>query len=96
MDFVFRNGFRQQLNVTLPDKTKLTLNPPKLKLLKRLSNIGQDMDEIVQVIALILSNNREGRHYDADTVEEMMDIQEMIEFLTAYTAFIQEIQSLKN
>lgn len=99
MEYEFKKGFRRHLKVTFPDgKTILHLNPPKLKLIKKMSKITNDtdMDELSEVMTTALSNNREKTLFTIDDIDELFTLDELIEFAGIYSNFIQEIKDEKN
>lgn len=84
----------------------LDLEPPKLKILKKISSLSkasltgditdEDITNLSEAIALSLSKNKQNKTISVETVEDMFDIDEMYDFLTNYFSWVSEIQSSKN
>lgn len=92
--------------VTLEDGRKLELEPPKLKVLKKISQLSkltngaeltvEDIESLSTAIALSLSKNKTNVKITAEEVEEMFGIDDMYDFLTNYFNWVSEIQNSKN
>ena len=84
----------------------LELEPPKLKVLKKISSLSKsisakeltdkDITILAEAIALSLSKNKQNKTISIDTVENMFDIDEMYDFLSNYFKWVGEIQNQKN
>lgn len=81
----------------------ITLNPPKVKLIKKAQALEKmslsddaDIDLTLEVVADAISSNREGRKFTAEDVEELFDVADLVAFQEAYSRFIDEINNQKN
>lgn len=85
------------LSVKLIDETQLFLSVPRKELYSKLVSIEKRMkdmtdiedayDEITQLTADILSNNKAKIEYDAIAVNELMDIEDMALLITEYSKY---------
>ena len=84
----------------------LELEPPKLKVLKKISSLSktataetlteEDIVNLTEAIALSLSKNKQNKTITPETVENMFGIDEMYDFLIKYFDWVSEIQNSKN
>ena len=79
--------------VKFEDGKVLNLNRPKMKAYKMVVGMSRSMDEnqfedmfdeISEVIAYVLSNNKEKKKIDSNFVCEHFEITDVIKFLTEY------------
>ena len=98
------------LPVTLKDDsipTLLITTPTKkdMDLLVEMNNKLQDasidqevggIDELYDICAKLMSRNIGNVTVTTEQLEECMDVEDIIIFLTTYTAFINEVTGLKN
>lgn len=97
---------KRYFTITLEDGRKLELEPPKLKVLKKISQLSklgndaelttEDIESLSTAISLSLSKNKSNVKITSDEVEEMFDIDGMYDFLTKYFGWVSEIQNSKN
>ena len=97
---------KRYFSITLDDGRTLELEPPKLKVLKKISQLSKltngdeltvsDIESLSSAIALSLSKNKSNVKITSDEVEEMFDIDGMYDFLTKYFNWVSEIQNSKN
>lgn len=97
---------KRYFTITLEDGRKLELEPPKLKVLKKISQLSklnndnelttEDIESLSSAISLSLSKNKSNVKITSDEVEEMFDIDGMYDFLTKYFSWVSEIQNSKN
>lgn len=97
---------KRYFSITLDDGRKLELEPPKLKVLKKISQLSklntsneltvEDIESLSTAIALSLSKNKSNVTITSDEVEDMFDIDGMYDFLTKYFSWVSEIQNSKN
>lgn len=100
------NLITRYFKIKLKNGKELELEPPKLKMLKKISSLSSsvnnnELDEkaiicLSEAIALSLSKNKQNYVVDSDFVEENFDIDEMYDFLTNYFTWVGEIQNSKN
>ena len=97
---------KRYFTITLEDGRKLELEPPKLKVLKKISQLSKlgndaeltaaDIESLSTAISLSLSKNKSNVKITSDEVEDLFDIDEMYDFLTKYFNWVSEIQNQKN
>lgn len=99
---------KQYLPVTLNDekKTKLLIGTPSKRVLDDFIRISQYLGdenagdeaiaELYDGVARVMSHNKAGIKIDRETVEELLDFEDVILFIRAYTAFIDEVVNAKN
>lgn len=97
---------KRYFSIVLEDGRKLEIEPPKLKMLKKISQLSkltnnaelteEDIDSLSTAIALALSKNKSNVKVTSDEVEDMFDIDGMYDFLTKYFNWVSEIQNSKN
>lgn len=88
---------------------KLELEPPKVKTLKNIMALSKelgDMDEseidfdavtrLTEVITGILSKNKQKKKFDAEYVEDNIDLDDMILILESYFEWVGKVQSDPN
>lgn len=100
------NLISRYFKIKLPDGRELELEPPKLKVLRKISKLSTTMTggaiteesiaNITEAIALSLSKNKQNYNIEAEYVEDNFDIDEMYDFLTNYYQWVGEIQNSKN
>ena len=93
------------LEVKIADK-KVKLEPPKIKTIKKLLNISsklsegtdpeQQIDELIDMIAKLLSKNSKDIEVTPKEVEEKLDFDTMVVFLNDYLNWVSEIKSDPN
>lgn len=92
--------------IKLPNGLALELEPPKLKVLRKISGLTKnisnnelteaDVEKLSEAISLSLSKNKQSKIVTIDEVEDMFDIDSMYDFLTNYFNWVSEIQNAKN
>ena len=92
--------------IKLKDGKELELEPPKLKVLKKISKLSksissdeltdEDITNLSEAISLSLSKNKQNIAISTDYVEDNFNIDEMYDFLTNYYTWVGEIQNSKN
>lgn len=92
-------------DIKLKNGRILNIEPPKMKVLKKISVLseikeedltGSDITNLLEAVSLALSKNKQGVKISAEKVEEEYDIFELVEFLTAYFNWVNQIQESKN
>lgn len=76
-----------------PDNRKvLHIEPPKLKTLNRLSKLRSDAspEEMTDVIATIISKNRENRKVDSKLIMVWMDSDQLAAFIKAFLGWLND------
>lgn len=99
---------KQYLPVTLNDenKTKLFIITPTKKVLDDFISMKDSLtaenardeaiDELYEIVARILSHNKTGVKITKEKVEELLDFEDVIVFIQAYSDFIAEVTGSKN
>ena len=99
---------KQYFPVTLNDenKTKLLITTPTKKVLDDFiamkdyldgENVGDEaINELYEIVARIMSHNKGGVKVSKEKVEELLDFEDVIVFIRAYTDFIAEVTNSKN
>lgn len=92
--------------IKLKDGKELELEPPKLKILRKISKLSKsinndelaesDIENLSEAISLSLSKNKQKIDISTDYVEDNFDIDEMYDFLFKYYSWVGEIQNSKN
>ncbi|MBR0575681.1 hypothetical protein KCG48_04915 [Proteiniclasticum sp. BAD-10] len=93
--------------VTLSNGLRLSVEPPKLKVLKSISDMAkidkESMKEesdvfeaLAEAVSRALSKNKQGKKITVDFVLDTMNIDEMQELLKAYFTWVGEIRNSKN
>lgn len=106
-NFNFGKLKRSFLTTTLLDGTVLVVNMPKkstFEKMNELNNIDEEStsdtevyNEILELMAEILSNNKGGKKIEADYLEEQgYDIELVIGFLSEYSDFVKSIRNDPN
>lgn len=100
------NLVTRYFKIKLKSGQELELEPPKLKVLKKISKLSKsvsndelsedDITNLSEAIALSLSKNKQAVNISSDYVEDNFDIDEMYDFLTNYYNWVGEIQNSKN
>lgn len=101
MDFNFNDIKIDTFKITFNEGKTLTLRPPKLKVMRKAASIKKDdnaeaVSEMIEVVAIILSNNKENRTITTDFVENEFDTSELVSFLTNYFEWVASIKQNPN
>lgn len=93
-------------NMKLKNGRIIDIEPPKMKVLKKISALSEtkdsedlsenDIANLTEAVALALNKNKQGYKVTANNVEEDYDILEIVDFLTAYFKWVNSIQNSKN
>lgn len=62
----------------------LKIEPPKLKTLRELEEVGNDDRKLIEVVAKIITKNTAGFRVTPEMVESWMDVDQLVEFITAF------------
>lgn len=100
------NLITRYFKIKLKDGKELELEPPKLKVLRKISKLSnsisneelgeEDITNLAEAISLSLSKNKQGVNISSDYVEDNFDIDEMYDFLINFYNWVGEIQNSKN
>ena len=91
------------LTITLPDENQTTImvGTPTKALLDELENLeigGNEtaLDDLYGLIARLMSRNKGGVKISRELLEGCLDIEDLVEFIKSYKAFLSGIKTLKN
>ena len=62
----------------------LKIEPPKLKTLRELEEVGNDDRKLIEVVAKIIDKNTAGFRVTPEMVESWLDVDQLVEFITAF------------
>ncbi|MEI3507846.1 MAG: hypothetical protein V8R01_01735 [Bacilli bacterium] len=90
--------------IKLKNNKVLEVEPPKLKILKKIMKLGsikdnmeeKDFDNMILATSLALSKNKQNYKVSTDWLNENHDIDELYDLLTNYFNWVNEIQNSKN
>ncbi len=84
----------------------INIEPPKLKILKKISTLSSikdnenlsevDIANLSEAVALAFNKNKQGFKITAEKVEEDYDMLEIVDFLNNYFDWVNQIQDSKN
>ena len=90
-------------NLTLPNGTVLEVEPPKMKVLRKVLSLAtmddinvQSIDELSEGLSLVLSKNKQNHKVTAKWLMDNMDIDGLVTLTTAYFNWVGEVQGSKN
>ena len=106
LDFnkIKRNYFKVTLNDE--NKTELQIMTPTKQMLEAVIEVlpkfdsaapdADDLASLYEMAALLMSRNRKGIHINADTLTDILDMEDLALFFSAYVSFVNEISQSKN
>lgn len=93
-------------DVKIPGGKILNVEPPKLKILKKISTLSrvkenqemteEDIDNLTEALSIALSKNKQNFKVMSSFIEDNYNIDEIIGFLTNYFDWVNSIQNSKN
>lgn len=93
-------------NMKLKNGKIIDIEPPKMKILKKIANLSevknneelseQDILNLTEAVALAFNKNRQNYKLTVEKIEEEYDIIEIVDFLNAYFDWVNSIQNSKN
>lgn len=104
----FSNIKKNFFTITLPDekKTTLCIATPTKAILDNLNEFvdsqdGSKMDQeiltdLYELCARIMSRNKAGLRIDREYLEDLLDVEDILVFISSYATFIQEVGLSKN
>ena len=97
---------KRYFDIKLKNGKILNIEPPKLKVLKKIAalsevkdteNLGEnDINNLMEAISLALSKNKQNVKISVEQVENNYDIDEIVDLLKAYFEWVNSIQNSKN
>ena len=104
--FDMREIVKRYFKVTLPSGLELELEPPKMKVLRKLMRLAKasqnddfteaQLDELIEAVAIMLSKNNKKHKITAQEVEDMLDLDNKLDLVIAYFNWVEEISDSKN
>lgn len=103
----FTKAKKPTMSIKLPDESTIQVYTPSKAMLEELVGIKDQLDEAIRddresldelynIAAKMMSNNKLGRKFTAEKVAEMLDVSDIVLFFRAYTEFIAELSKEKN
>ena len=93
-------------NMKLKNNKIIDIEPPKMKILKKIANLSevknndelseQDILNLTEAVVLAFNKNRQGYKITAEKIEDEYDILEIVDFLNNYFDWVNSIQNSKN
>lgn len=93
-------------NFKLKNGKILDIEPPKLKILKKMLGLSgsldkeelseKELDNLIEAVTLAINKNKQGYKITNDQVCDLFNINELMDFLTKYFAWVNKNQSSKN
>lgn len=84
----------------------LNIEPPKLKVLKKIAALSEvkdtenisekDINNLVEAVSLAISKNKQNFKISAEYIEDNYDIDEIVDLLNNYFEWVNNIQNSKN
>ena len=99
---------KRYFSVKLPHGEVLELKPPKVKVLRRVTDVADRFSEdsmereesffkeFAEAVALILSSNKKGKKFDANYVEDNIELDAAILLFEGYFKWVGEVQKDPN
>ena len=104
--FDFNKRKKEFLTVTLPDekKTVLLIGNPTKKISDELTSFYDSIDaadesvvdDLYHICAQIMSRNKGGIEISKEYIEDILDIEDVVSFISSYADFIGSIYQQKN
>lgn len=97
---------KRYFSIKLTDGKVLNIEPPKMKVLKKILSMAEvedtneldqsDIDNLSEALSLALSKNKENYKISTDYIDENFDTTEIQDLLKNYFEWVESIQSSKN
>lgn len=98
---------KQYFTITLPDetKTKLLITTPDKKTFNKFVDLKDSLadredesvvDDLYEMVGEIMSHNKAGKKITGEELSDILDFEDIIVFIKAYTEFISGITNSKN
>lgn len=90
--FDMNNLNRRYWDVKFSDGTELSIEPPKLKTLRKITNLTKDEENIVEnlciALSMALSKNKQNKKVSAEFIEDNFDMDQISLLLTNYFEWV--------
>lgn len=87
-------------DVKLKDGQFLSVECPKLKTLRKITDLSKDKENIVgnlsEALAMALNKNKQGTEISADYIEETFDFDDINSLLTSYFEWVKGVKNNPN
>lgn len=104
--FDMSNLTKRYYSFKFEDGRTIDVEPPKLKVLKKIANFSKlstaseltedDISSLSLAISLALSKNKQNLNITPEYIEDHFNLDTMFSFLTDYFNWVSEIQNAKN
>lgn len=104
--FDMRNLVRRHFEVILPDGTHLEVEPPKMKVLRKMISLAQQeqngeleneaFDDLLSALSLALSKNKQRQQISKQYLDAELNLDEVQALLISYFDWVSEIHDEKN
>lgn len=103
----FSKAKKPTLPIKFPDNSVIHVYTPSKRMLEQLLSIKDQLDgaaqndpdsinQLYDIAARLMSNNKTGRQMTGDKLGEMLDVGDIVTFFRVYTEFINELSAVKN
>lgn len=103
----FSKAKKPTLPIKLPDDTIVHVYTPSKRMLEELLNVKDQLDgatqndpdsinQLYDIAARLMSNNKTNRQMTGDDLGAMLDVGDIVTFFRVYTEFISELSTAKN
>ncbi len=98
MELSFKKVKKERFNLELPNGEKVTIKPPKYSTMLKFSRLGEEAgaEEVQGLVLEILNMNEQGRQFTQIEIDEMLDISDIYELITAFTNYMSGLINQKN
>ena len=91
-------------SIKLKNEKTIDVEPPKLKVLKKIMSLSkvqgelteENFDDIIKAVSMALSKNKQNYEVNIEWLTENHNIDELMELLTHYFDWVNEINDSKN
>lgn len=85
-------------DVKLTHNVTVSMKPPKIKMLRKIIKAAKkdDVDSVLEAVAMLLNQNKNGKKLSRDWIEENIDVVEMRYILKKYFEWVNSIKNDPN
>lgn len=101
--FDFGKMKKSFFTTTLRNSQTLVVNMPKKGVLEKIMSMGESEEdeadfskEVFELMAEVLSNNKDGQRITTEEVEENFDLEDIVEYLKKYVDFVSTLNTDPN
>lgn len=103
----FSKAKKPTLPIKFPDNSMIHVYTPSKRMLEQMLDIKDQLDgaarndpdsinQLYDIAARLMSNNKTGKQIAADWLGEMLDVSDIVTFFRVYSEFIAELSAAKN